>query len=538
MTNHINHCVNDPLNAPLTDQGKRLPKKLWAVLLSLLVLGAGFRLANLDHKLYWSDEAGTSLRISGYTSAEAQANLFGNAQSFSVADLAKYQYPNSDKSWLDTIRCLALEDPQNGPLYFILTRWWLQVWGNSVTATRSFGAVLSLLAFPCLYWLCQELFKSPMVGWWAMAIAAVSPIHLIYAQEARPYSLWVMTILLSSIALLRALRRNTKRSWLWYALTISCGLYTHLVFGLVAIGQACYLVATARGRGMQGVIRGGLALLAGLLTFVPWLEVIRRSPADMETAQMSWIDTKQSLGETAMRWAALVSRTFVDLGVAPNDGWASKIAVLPLILLVILLSVYAVYFLWRHAPQRVSWFVLTLIGSVGLPLFLLDFGLGKRYGTTRYLLPATIGVQLCLAYLLAMALTAVTMRARRRWLYQGLAAVVMALGIGSCALNVRAEMWWNKFPIAYGDYPQEIRLINQADRPLLLTNNLREMMMLSHQLDPKVRVQFLNDDDRPQIADGFSDVFLHSDSVVLRQNLAQQYPSDFKPIAKSLWKLR
>jgi hypothetical protein len=43
----------------------------WQILLVIiLVLGLFFRFANLDRKVYWSDETFTSLRVSGYT-AEA-----------------------------------------------------------------------------------------------------------------------------------------------------------------------------------------------------------------------------------------------------------------------------------------------------------------------------------------------------------------------------------------------------------------------------------------------------------------------------------
>ncbi len=46
----------------------------WQILLvTILVLGLFFRFANIDGKVYWSDETFTSLRVSGYT-AEAYTN--------------------------------------------------------------------------------------------------------------------------------------------------------------------------------------------------------------------------------------------------------------------------------------------------------------------------------------------------------------------------------------------------------------------------------------------------------------------------------
>ena len=40
-----------------------------------------------------------------------------------------------------------------------------------------------------MYWLCLELFESSVTAWLAVAIIAISPFQIVYAQEARPYSL-------------------------------------------------------------------------------------------------------------------------------------------------------------------------------------------------------------------------------------------------------------------------------------------------------------------------------------------------------------
>ncbi|MEG4330199.1 hypothetical protein Q5688_33505, partial [Microcoleus sp. herbarium5] len=64
---------------------------------------------------------------------------------------------------------------------------------------------------------------------------AVSPLHVLYAQEARPYSLWSALILLSCASLLRALRLQNKLSWSIYAVANIMGFYTHFFSLLVAL---------------------------------------------------------------------------------------------------------------------------------------------------------------------------------------------------------------------------------------------------------------------------------------------------------------
>ena len=85
------------------------------LIITLLILGIFFRFAYLDRKVYWHDEAYTSLRISGYTKTEFVQQVF-NGRVFAVGDIQKYQQPNSEKGFINTINSLAVEDAQHPPL--------------------------------------------------------------------------------------------------------------------------------------------------------------------------------------------------------------------------------------------------------------------------------------------------------------------------------------------------------------------------------------------------------------------------------------
>ena len=165
-----------------------------------------------------------------------------NGQEIGIEDLQKYQRLAPEKSLTDTVKSLAIEDSQHPPLYYLMVRLWVQQFGSSVAAIRTLSALISLVAFPCLFWLCLELFESSLVGWVALTLLAVSPIHILFAQEAREYSLWTVTILLSSASLLRAMRLNTTFSWGIYAISLALSFYTFLLSGLVAIGHFVYVL--------------------------------------------------------------------------------------------------------------------------------------------------------------------------------------------------------------------------------------------------------------------------------------------------------
>lgn len=184
------------------------PPKLRFLVIIVLVVGVFFRFVNIDHKVYWFDETFTLLRISGYTESQVVSQVC-NGQEIGVEDLQKYQRLTPEKSLVDTVKSLAIEDSQHPPIYYLIVRLWVQKFGSSVAAIRSLSALISLIAFPCIYWLSLELFESSLVGLVALTLLAVSPIHVLFAQEARQYSLWTVTILLSSASLLRAMRLNT-----------------------------------------------------------------------------------------------------------------------------------------------------------------------------------------------------------------------------------------------------------------------------------------------------------------------------------------
>ncbi|MER3475847.1 MAG: hypothetical protein C4287_03855, partial [Leptolyngbya sp. ERB_1_2] len=80
-----------------------------------------------------------------------------------------------EKTWLDMMRSLITEEPHRVPLYTGIARGWMKWLGNGVVAMRSLSAVISLLVFPALYWLCVELFMQPFTAWIAIMLMAVSP---------------------------------------------------------------------------------------------------------------------------------------------------------------------------------------------------------------------------------------------------------------------------------------------------------------------------------------------------------------------------
>lgn len=486
------------------------------LIIAILVLGIFFRFVNLDKKVYWGDEVYTSLRIAGYTLTEATQELF-DGKPKSIKELQQYQQPNPNRGITDTIKSLALEDSQHPPLYYIMAYFWEKWLGSDLTVKRSLPAIISLFVFPCLYWLCWELFNSTPIAWIAVAMVAVSPFHLLYAQEVREYSLWTVTILLSSWLLLRAIRLNTKFSWVIYAATLPLLLYTYLFSVLIVIGQGIYVFAN---EGWQWTKTRTAFLLAsgfGFLTFTPWLFVVANNLSTIQSTT-SQFQEKVSLPSLFQMWGFNLSRAFIDLDsqgriVEFGNPIADIIRVILVVTLAILVG-YSIYFICRKTPKKVWLFILTLMGVTGLAVILPDLIWGGiRSSVSRYLVPCYLGIQIAVAYTIS-SLMRITSE-KRRQLWRFIALVLISGGVISCAISSQAESWWSK----YGSYynPQVAEIINQHQRPLVISSGyVPRVLSLSYLLNPKAKIQFVAQENLSQIPDRFSDVFLYRPAEKLK----------------------
>lgn len=505
------------------------------VVLGLLIFSVGCRFGNLAHKVYWHDEVYTSLRITAHTRGELVSQAF-TGRVLSPQDLQHYQQFAPHRTLLQSLQFLGQEDAQHPPLYFIVLRLWAQGWGHSIWVIRCLSVLMSLLMFPALYWLCQELFAEALTAWIAIALVAVSPLDLLFAQEAREYILWVVMILLSSAALLQALRLQTVTSWGLYALTLVLGLYTFLFTALVMLSHGLYVWLLEGCCWTQRWSAYLLAAVGASVAFVPWLFYV---VTGLENIQRTthWLSDRLSLGDLLHYWVLNASRIFIDGNVGLNNPWEWF-----LVLAVIGMEGYALLVLGRHAPPQTSLFVFTLIGVSAIALVVPDLlGGGQRSIITRYLFPIFLGLQLSVAFLISHLCTTNPLRGKR-WGEAVFFALIVA-GVISCGLATQAETWWNKSVSA--DNPAIAQILNQANHPLLISDaygiNPGNLISLSYQLHPHVLLLLLPEVSSkpmiPALPRGVQEIFLLNLPAPFRTQLATQYQRRLTPVIGDLWQL-
>ncbi|MGJ3251784.1 MAG: glycosyltransferase family 39 protein [Elainellaceae cyanobacterium] len=502
------------------------PMWLRNFVLILIVLGIFFRFYNIDRKVYWYDETMTSLRVSGHVQDELVTDIFDGRVMSVEALLSTYQAPTQE-TLNDTMRALA-EHPEHSPLYYLLARFWMQLFGSSATSIRLLSVLVSLLAIPLAYWLCVELFASPSVGWMTAALVAISPFHVLYAQEAREYALWTVTILLSSATLLWAMRREKPLHWITYGVTAALGLYVHPFSGFVSISHGIYVLVLEKFRLSKRLVGYGLASALSVVLFAPWLVVVVLR-FDQFVGNTASVNADRS-GSMPLFWLLNLSRVFFDLNQGPS-------AINPIHYFLAGLAIASLIYLCRKAPIRAWVFVITLIGVTGLALLGPDVILGgRRSSITRYAIPCYLGIEIAIAYLLTAKVTAkpynirAKFRARKRW--RSVAIALAVFGIVSCAVSSQIPVWWHKSHSKSRRNPDVAEVVNQANQPLLVSDILPpgRILSLSHSLKPSVALQLGERPGMITVPDEFETVYLYLPSDRLKRRLERRQDFNIEPI--------
>jgi len=532
---------------PLRSHSERIRFPLWLkwLLVFLLALGVVFRFVNLNHKVYWHDETYTSLRAAGYTRGEIDDQLFQN-RVIDAIELQKFQRIKPGSTPLDTLRSLAVEDPQHPPLYFLMTRFWMQALGaplewifrSPLTVTRSLPALISLLSLPAMYALAWELFASHEIALLATTLLALSPFDVLFAQTARQYSLLTLMVVASSYLLLRALRLTYAppsnyshhyrkppplwHCWALYAGSATIGLYTHPFFGLTLIGHAAYVglnawVAQSAGSPLKNTLTGFAGAIAGaIILYLPWL-VVMTVNAKRAFATTDWTQFSPGIDYLLKLWTLSFTALFFDLDFGFDNPW-TYLARIPVLFLIFV----SLYSLCRNTRPTTWLFVLTSILVPFLLLAIPDVVLGnKRSAVSRYLISSFPGVQLAVAYFLATKLSMKTLYSGRSqqqlapptaytlrpnlytplvpFLWRGTLAVLLAGSLISLTVSALADSWWNK-DLSYANN-KTADVMNQTPTPIVISDigddftNTGDLISLSYRLNKPVGFLLVKDPD-------------------------------------------
>lgn len=454
-------------------------------LLAFIAAITSARLFGLDQLLLWHDEVYTLLRVFGHPAEQGWAVLF-NGTVMTPDQVLAFQRPDTERGFADTWRELT-GHPEHAPLYYLLGWLATRLPLEPVIAMRGTAALFGLLLPAAAFWVMRELFGRGPVPWVAALVIACSPLHLLYAHEARQYALWTLLILASSAALVRALRQRRPRDWRLYGGLLTLGLYSHLLFALILALHAAYGWLSAahwsgnllRPRGLP--LRPWLlAVGTAVILFLPWVAVILLG-LEQAMDYTGWMSRPAGAAANLLAWGQFLVRGMFDI-------WPDQPPARALVLLLPLAAGLLYYLL--HAPRPACWLLpLIALGYVAVVLGpdLLLGGVRSIHG--RYGLPALLAAQLMIAWTLGSLLPA---RGAGRMVSAAALAMLVFLGLASQLRIGQAETWWTKNPNLSALTPRAVQTLNGQQRPFLAVGAsglaLGQLLSVAHRLDDRVRV--------------------------------------------------
>jgi len=190
----------------------------------------------------------------------------------------------------------ATQSDVHPPLYYLLLHAWLAVRQTDGWA-RLLSAIVGAASVSLTYMVGVRLLRARLVGVVAATLLAFAPAHVALSQEARMYPLLGLLTVVSVLLLDWALRRDSVRAWLTYALVCALLPWTHYFgfFVLAAHGLGSLVLGFRKPR---LVARAWLALaLAGAL-FLPWLPSFSAQLAAVHNGFWITAFELEQLGET------------------------------------------------------------------------------------------------------------------------------------------------------------------------------------------------------------------------------------------------
>jgi uncharacterized membrane protein len=238
-----------------------------------------------------------------------------------LAFALRVQGINDDSYWLDEMtslrdagrplgRILAGDGgPSHPPLYYLLLKGWIALFGSSETAVRMLSAILGTATVGATCALFRAL-HGRAVGLASALLLAVSFHHIVFSQEARMYALFGLLAVLSALTLWQALEKGGPARW---ARCVACAVlmaYTHHLACAVLLGETvAVLLAAASGRLRKGALKGfAIAAPAVLLACVPSAVLYVFTGMKQGTPELTYrfwqpYWTVKDMGDLAALWA-------------------------------------------------------------------------------------------------------------------------------------------------------------------------------------------------------------------------------------------
>ena len=471
----------------------------WLAISSAIIL----RFSHLDSKVFWHDEVYTELRISGYKNIDPHNARLGRV--LTKEELLKFQGVSDQKNLRDTLS--SLKEDAHTPLYYILLKYWQDIWGNSITAIRSLSAVFGILLLPALYILARQLFESKLAAQIIVSLVAVSPMFIRYSQDARPYPLWALSVIFSTSLLLRALKKNDVTNWFYYSIFIAVSFYSQLLSFYIYLGHFLYVLTTAKLK-IEVLGKYIISSVIGILLFSPWLINVVIPKFSSIDAQTAWLKSPMPGRQLFIEHITNLNHLFFSIDFANTSSTLRYIIGFSLVCLV----VYSIYTVVRSSSVS-TWLLPTVLSLSSFVFLYQDLILGgQRTRINQYFLLSYIAIFMMIGFNIFLKVT--SSNEKQSIIWSGIFCFLIIVStITNYQTSAKATWWgWSIFQVEMAE------IINSADNPLVISQErMGNIMPLFYLLEDGTKSLMLDPDKDflPENLDNY-DVFLLNPSQEIK----------------------
>ena len=498
----------------------------------VILIGVVFKFYGLESRFFWLDEIYTIFHTSGMETGV----FWDKFPADTIVNIGYYNdmlnLNNGEYSIGTQIKGLS-QMPQFTPFHYVLLVFWHPVIGADQLDYRLFTILMFILSLPMLYLITKKLSGSRLTAWIATSLFAVSPFIHNYAQDSRYYILWIFSILLMHLLILKALDKNTVKSWFLYSIASIFALYVSSLTGIIIIGHFFYVWVFYKEMRMRVVVSN----LFALLVYTPWLFFIINHISEIKGA-LSWQMGDPGIWEVLLGpWfgmAHIFSYTDSFEGVYSYfkvSSYTSELATaIAINILLIGFIITSLVFLLRKASTKVKWYIL-LITIPGIIFFNLYDIIGHRFisVTWRYHSVYFIGIIILVSWFLGRKIS------KGKILYPLLYIGIISLSIISMA-RISCDDCWAVYDFENCD--EKIiaaELFSNDKHPLIITDcatDLGKMGFLETIAACKsdnIDVLFASSPDslgKMLEGKGYSNIYLYQASFPLEQFVSEVYRED------------
>lgn len=259
----------------MTDLGQAVKKYAIFILVLITLLGAAFRLFDINGKSLWTDEIATIASANGRSidpdAYERKGQSFDpvTAQPASVY-VQKIKPAHGNASVQNTFD--VLKDNVHPPFFFGLMHYWIKGTGDTPTGLRIPAIFFGILCIPAVYWLAIESGACTLLALIASALMAFSGYQISHSQDARQYTLLMLLSMTSFGLLINWLKGSSRSTLKLLAITLlsAVGIYSQYFYGLFLVVLYSYGFWQTRSD-KQKMVALFLSGAGVVLLFLPWL---------------------------------------------------------------------------------------------------------------------------------------------------------------------------------------------------------------------------------------------------------------------------